>query len=168
MIREVLVYPDRRLKVKSKKVEKFDEKLHTLLNDMNDTMVDRNGIGLAGIQIGKADNVFIMNIPNKDGDQFPENLLEIINPEIVSKSDEMKTYEEGCLSLPEYYEDVKRSNKIEVKFQNRFGEVQHQVLEDLTAIAFQHEFDHLNGKLFFERISYMKRKKFEKDWKKRK
>jgi len=167
MILEILVYPDKRLKFKSKKVEKFDEKLHTLLDNMNYTMEDRKGIGLAGIQVGKAENIFIMNIPDKNGDQFPENLIEIINPEIISESKEMITYEEGCLSLPEYYEDVKRSNRIEVKFQDRFGKTQEKVFEDLTSIAFQHELDHLRGKLFFERISYMKRKKFEKDWKKK-
>jgi len=166
MILDILVYPNRKLRQKSKVVEKFNEKLHQLLDDMNDTMNDRKGIGLAGIQIGRAEKVFVLNVPEDEKDEDPQNLIEVINPEIISSSGSV-TFEEGCLSLPEYYEDVKRAEKIEVQFQNRFGEIQQRSLENLEAIAFQHELDHLNGKLFFERVSYLKRKKFEKDWKKK-
>jgi len=166
MILEILVYPNKKLKQKSKIVEKFDEKLHRLLDDMNDTMNDRKGIGLAGIQVGKTEQLFVLNVPKNEKDENPQNLIEVINPKIISTLGSV-TFEEGCLSLPEYYEDVKRAEKIDVSFQDRFGEIQTRTLVDLESIAFQHELDHLNGKLFFERISYLKRKKFDKDWKKK-
>jgi len=166
MILEILVYPNKKLRQKSKIVEKFDEKLHQLLDDMNDTMNDRKGIGLAGIQIGRTEQVFILNVPDDEKDENPQNLIEVINPKILSSSGSV-TFEEGCLSLPEYYEDVKRAEDIEVEFQDRFGNIQNLSFSKLESIAFQHELDHLNGKLFFERVSYLKRKKFEKDWKRK-
>lgn len=166
MVLEVLTYPDRKLKQNSKEVDKFDEKLHKLLDDMNDTMVEKNGIGLAAVQVGVLKRVFVINIPDSEGNQHPEDLIEVINPEILVSYGET-TYEEGCLSLPQYYEDVKRADEIDVRFQDRHGMVIETTLSGLGAIAFQHELDHLDGHLFIERVSYMKRKKFEKEWKKR-
>jgi peptide deformylase len=166
LILDILIYPDKRLKEKSKDVKKFDEKLHQLLDDMYETMMDRKGIGLAGIQVGRTENLFITNIPTSSKDEYPDNLVEYINPKILSSSGEVKN-EEGCLSLPDYFEDVKRAKTIEVEFLDRFGNLHKTTLTGLDSVAFQHEFDHLNGKLFFERISYLKRKKFEKDWKKK-
>jgi len=165
VVLEILTYPNRVLKKRSKEVGVFDEELHKLLDDMNDTMILKKGIGLAAVQVGVLKRVFILNIPDENGEQHPENLIEVINPEILASDGEI-VYEEGCLSIPQYYENVKRAETISVRFQNRNGETIEKILSDLDAIAFQHEFDHLDGHLFIERIGYMKRKKFEKEWKK--
>jgi peptide deformylase len=167
LILEIVTYPDKRLKDTSTEIEVFDDELSTLLDSMNDTMKSREGIGLAGIQVGVPKRVFIINVPDGDGNISEENLIEVVNPKIVDKHGEIK-YEEGCLSLPNYFEEVKRADKIDVSFQNRFGEKVEISLSGLSAVAFQHELDHLNGKLFVERVSYMKKRKFEKEWKRKK
>jgi peptide deformylase len=166
MIREIVTYPNKILKQKSQDVEVFDEKLHTLLDDMYETMITKNGIGLAAIQIAEPLNVLIINLPNEDDKQEKEDLVEIINPKIIEKRGST-LYTEGCLSVPEYYEDVERAEWIKVEYQNRDGKLISCEYDGLMAIAFQHETDHLNGELFIEKLSYLKRKKFEKEWKKK-
>lgn len=166
MIREVLVYPNRRLKQVSKDVEIFDNELHILLEDMKETMYANDGIGLAAIQIGIAQNVLIINLADEDGEQIPENLEEIINP-VILEAEGSVTYQEGCLSVPSVYEDIERKESIRVRYFDRNGVMIEKELEGLMAIAFQHELDHLNGHLFIEKLSYLKRKKFEKEWKKK-
>ncbi len=163
MIREVLSYPNKALKQISKEVEVFDEKLHTLLEDMNDTMMSRGGVGLAAIQIGEPLRVLVINIPDDNDEQKPENLIEAINPVITEREDEI-IFKEGCLSVPEFYEEVRRSKRIKVEYANRFGELQEIFCEDFLAVAWQHEIDHLNGRLFIEKLSILKRKKFEKEY----
>ena len=166
MVREVLIYPDKRLREVSKNIEAFDEKLHSLLEDMYDTMMKKNGVGLASIQIGVPLNVLIINPLDEDGNQKKEDLLEVINPQITSSEGET-VFNEGCLSIPDFYEDIKRAQKIEVEFFNRFGKKKYLKMDDFLAIAFQHEIDHLKGHLFIEKLSITKRKRFEKDWKKK-
>lgn len=165
MVKEILVYPNKILREKSKDVTSFDKSLHSLLDDMYDTMVSREGIGLAAIQIGVALNVLIINLVDEEGVQKPENLFEIINPHIIEK-DGATTYQEGCLSVPGYYDDVERASHIKVTYFDRYGKKYEEEFMDLMAIAVQHEMDHLRGHLFIEKLSYLKRKKFEKDWKK--
>lgn len=166
MVREVLIYPDKRLREASKDIEAFDEKLHSLLEDMYHTMIKRNGVGLAAIQIGVPLNVLIINPVDEDGNQKIEDLIEVINPTILWSEGET-TFNEGCLSVPDFYEDIKRAKRIEVEFFDRIGEKKNLKMSDFLAIAFQHEIDHLNGHLFIEKLSIIKRKKFEKDWKKK-
>ncbi len=166
MLREIITYPDKRLKLKSAEVEVFDEKLHTLLNDMYETMMSKNGIGLAAIQIAEPLNVLLINLPNEDDKQLKEDLVEIINPKIIDKKGST-LYTEGCLSVPEFYEDVQRAEFIKVEYQDRDGNPVTCEYDGLMAIAFQHECDHLNGELFIEKLSFLKRKKFEKEWKKK-
>ena len=174
MIHDILIYPDPRLHQVSQEVTEFGESLHTLLDDMYETMIARNGVGLAAIQIGIAQRALIINIPleGEEGDddlvQLPENTLEVINPVITDLSDEMVKFQEGCLSVPGFYEDIERHAAIKLTYQDRHGE--HHVIEDdgFLAIALQHETDHLEGKLFIEKLSYTKRKKFEKEWRKKK
>ena len=163
MIREVLSYPNKTLKQKSKDVEVFDETLHTLLEDMNETMMSRGGVGLAAIQIGVALRVLVINIPDENDEQKPENLIEAINPVITEREDEI-VFKEGCLSVPEFYEEIIRSKRIKVEYFNRFGEPKEIFCEDFMAVAWQHEIDHLNGRLFIEKLSILKRKKFEKEY----
>jgi peptide deformylase len=164
MIKEIVVYPNKLLKEKSVEVKEFDEKLHSLLDDMFDTMIAKDGIGLAGIQIGVAKRVLIICLPREDEKQYKEDVIEIINPKIISSSGEY-IGQEGCLSVPDFYDDVKRYKSIECEYFDRFGKKQLIKAEDLLSVAIQHEIDHLDGKLFIERLPMLKRKKFEKEWK---
>ena len=166
MVLEVLTYPDKRLYQKSKNVEKFDENLHKFLDDMYETMIAKKGIGLAAIQVGKPLRALVINLLNEEGVQDKNDLIEIINPEILEKDGEI-TYQEGCLSVPEFFEDVTRSSDIKVRFQNRFGESVELSASELLAVCVQHEMDHLDGHLFLEKISYSQKKKFSKEYKKR-
>jgi len=178
MIKEILVYPDKRLKLISKEVESFDGKLIELLDDMYETMIVNNGVGLAAIQIGIQERVLVINIPIEDeegehygeerdpNDQPKENTLEMINPRILSTHGREK-FQEGCLSIPGIYEDVERAKSIEVEYFDRFGNKQILKNDAFLAVAIQHEIDHLNGKVFIETFSYIKRKKFEKEWKRK-
>ncbi len=170
MVREIVVYPDRRLKLVSKEVESFNGALHDLLDDMYDTMRARNGVGLAAIQVGVDIRALIINIPleGADGehDQPRENTIEMINPVILEK-DGSERFQEGCLSVPGVYEEVERAKHVKVEYLDREGNKQVIEDDDFLAIAIQHEIDHLDGKVFIEKLSYMKRKKFEKEWKRR-
>jgi peptide deformylase len=165
MVREVITYPNKLLRTKSKDVEKFDEELHTLLDDMYETMIAQNGVGLAAIQVAVPLNALIILIPDEDDIQAKDSLIEAINPKITHK-DGVQVFTEGCLSVPGFNEDVKRAQHIIVTYQDRFGNVQEMETEDFLAVAWQHEMDHLEGHLFIEKLSLMKRKKFEKEYKK--
>jgi len=161
---KIVEYPDKRLREKSKEVEVFDENLHKLLDAMNPLMINTNGIGLAAIQVAHPLRVLILNIPDEDGEQPPENLLEIINPVLIEKEGET-VYQEGCLSVPQFYEDIKRFEKVTINYQDRHGNTKTLEADGLLAIAIQHEMDHLEGILFIDKLSYSRRKKFEKEYK---
>lgn len=165
MTLNVLTYPDKKLKEISKEVVEFNEELHRFLDNMYETMLEYRGIGLAAIQVGQAKRVLIINIPRDDDEQYREDLLEIINPEIIEK-DGTVVYQEGCLSVPEFYEEVERSEEIKLKYVDRNNQEKILEAKGLLSIAIQHEIDHLNGKLFVEKLPMLKRKKFEKEWKK--
>lgn len=166
MILEVLTYPNKKLYVKSKKVEKFDDELGKFLDDMYETMIFKKGIGLAAIQVGRPIRALIINLADEEGEQDKADLIEIINPEILTKDGEI-IYQEGCLSVPGYYEDVKRAEHVIVKFQDRFGNNKELETSELLAVCIQHEMDHLDGHLFIEKVGYTKRKKFDKEFKKK-
>lgn len=165
MILPIITYPDKRLKDCSADVEHFDETLHRFLDDMHETMIKSNGIGLAAIQVAMPIRVLILNIPDEEGNQPIENVIEIINPVIVEPQG-TTLYQEGCLSVPGFYEDVERYETLTLHYQNRHGEACVLKAEGLLSIAIQHEIDHLEGKLFIEKLSYSRRKKFEKEYKK--
>jgi peptide deformylase len=160
----IVEYPDKRLRLKSKKVVSFDEKLHNLLDAMYPIMINTNGIGLAAIQVAHPIRALILNIPDEEGEQSDENLLEIINPVVTNKAGET-VYQEGCLSVPKFYEDIKRSDTLTLNYQDREGNTKSLEAEGLLAIAIQHEIDHLEGILFIDKLSYSRRKKFEKEYK---
>lgn len=171
MLREIIVYPDKRLKCISKEVIDFDSVLHTLLDDMYDTMRAKNGVGLAAIQIGVDSRVLVINIPlenleEEEEDQPKENTLEMINPVIIEKEG-AELFQEGCLSIPGVYEDVERAKHVKVEYFDRNGKMHQIENSDFLAIAIQHEMDHLEGKVFIEKLSFLRRKKFEKEWAKR-
>lgn len=160
----IITYPDKQLKTLSKEVTSFDENLHTLLDDMFETMMSNNGIGLAAIQVARPIRALILCIPDEEGEQKKEKLLEILNP-LIKEPKGTTTYQEGCLSVPGFYEDIERFESLILHYQDRFGNPCTLEANELLAIAIQHEMDHLEGKLFIEKLSYNRRKKFEKEFK---
>ena len=166
MIREVITYPNKLLRLKSKDVEQFDAELHTLLDDMYETMMAETGVGLAAIQVAIPLNVLIINLPNEEDIQDKNDLIEAINP-IITHKDGTQVFTEGCLSVPGFSEDVTRAKHIIVEYFDRNGQKQIMECEDFLAVAWQHEMEHLAGHLFIEHLSIIKRKKFEKEWKKK-
>ncbi|MDF1878030.1 peptide deformylase [Sulfurimonas sp. SAG-AH-194-C20] len=160
----IVEYPDKRLRLKSKEVKVFDENLHNILDAMNPIMINTNGIGLAAIQVAHPIRALIINIPDEEGEQPPENLLEIINPVISNKSGEIN-YNEGCLSVPTFYEDIIRSESLTLNYQDRHGNTKRLEADGFLSIALQHEMDHLEGKLFIDKLSPSRRRKFEKEYK---
>lgn len=165
MVREIITYPNKILRQVSIDVENFNEELHTLLDDMWDTMVSSNGVGLAAIQVAIPLNVLIISLPDINDEQKKEDLIEAINPRITHKDGEI-IFNEGCLSVPGYHEEVKRANHIVVEYKDRFGNTKNMECEGFLAVAWQHEMDHLSGRLFIEKLSIIKRRKFEKEYKK--
>ena len=160
----IVEYPDKRLRLKSKDVTSFDKKLHDLLDSMYPIMINTNGIGLAAIQVAHPIRALVLNIPDEEGEQFRENLLEIINPVVTHQNGET-IYQEGCLSVPKFYEDIKRFETLTLNYQDRDGNTQTLEADGLLSIAIQHEIDHLEGILFIDKLSYARRKKFEKEYK---
>ncbi len=161
---KIVEYPDKKLKEKSKVVENFDEELHKLLDAMYPIMMNTNGIGLAAIQVAHAKQVLILNIPQEDGEQLKENLIEIINPVVIKKNGET-TYQEGCLSVPSFYEDIVRYDTVSIEYKDRDGISKSIDADGLLSIAIQHEIDHLDGILFIDRLTSSRRRKFEKEYK---
>ncbi len=161
--RDILVLPDATLRQVSRRVERIDGEIDGLIADMFETMYDAPGIGLAAIQIGVPKRIVTMDLAKKDEPRAPQVF---INPEIVWSSDERATYEEGCLSIPEYYEEIERPARVRVRYLDRAGTAQEVEAEGLFATCLQHEIDHLNGVLFIDYLSRLKRdrvvKKFSK------
>jgi len=162
-IRDILILPDKRLRLKSEQVAAIDKRLSALVEDMFETMYAAPGIGLAAIQIGVPQRVVIMDVAKKDDPPQPQVF---INAEVIWVSDEKATYEEGCLSIPEYYEEVERPQAVKVKYLDLDGKPQEIEANGLLATCLQHEIDHTNGVLFIDYISKLKRtmvmKKFKK------
>ncbi len=160
----IVEYPNKKLREISKEINFFDEKLHKLLDAMYLIMMNTNGIGLAAIQVAHPICALVLNIPDEDGEQPKENLIEIINPVVTHKNGE-SVYQEGCLSVPHFYEDIKRFETITINYQDRDANTKTIEADGLLAIAIQHEMDHLEGVLFIDKLSYSRRKKFEKEYK---
>ncbi|CAL8975955.1 peptide deformylase [Rhodoplanes serenus] len=162
-LRDILLLPDKRLRLVSEPVTTVDDEIRTLVADMFETMYDAPGIGLAAIQVGVAKRVVTMDISRKDEEKRPRVF---INPEIVWSSDETNVYEEGCLSIPEVHEDVERPERVRVRWTDLDGQAHEEMADGLFATCIQHEIDHLNGVLFIDHISRLKRhfitKKFTK------
>jgi peptide deformylase len=158
-VREIIKLPDKRLRRVSEPVKHFDASLRNLVDDMFETMYAAPGIGLAGIQVGVARRVIIMDLSKKEDAHKPEVF---INPEITWASEEKSTYEEGCLSIPEYYEEVERPAVVKVKYLDLEGKAREVEASGLLATCLQHEIDHLNGILFIDHISKLKRDRITK------
>ena len=162
-IRTILTAPDPRLKQKGKDVAKIDGEIRTLIDDMLETMYAADGVGLAALQIGVPLNVVVIDIAQKEGKNEPQAF---INPKIVWASEETAVYEEGCLSVPDIWEEVKRPVAIRAEYMDRDGKPQTLEADGFLADCLQHEIDHLNGTLFIDHLSRLKRsmalKKLEK------
>ncbi|NTF30588.1 peptide deformylase [Rhizobium skierniewicense] len=162
-IKPLIILPDPLLRQQSKPIEQVDAEITRLADDMLDTMYDAPGIGLAAIQIGVPRRMLVIDISREDEDRNP---VVFINPEILKVSDDVSAYEEGCLSIPDYYAEVERPASLTVGYIDRDGKKQTVEAEGLLATCLQHEMDHLNGVLFIDHISRLKRdmviKKFTK------
>lgn len=166
MLLEIITYPNKKLYAKSQEVSSFDENLHQLLDNMYETMIAGSGVGLAAIQVNVPLRLFLANIPDENGEQKKEDLLEIINPSLEFLGEELITFTEGCLSIPGFFEDIQRHKRVALHYQDRFGKKHSLEASDFLAVVFQHEFDHLNGHLFIEKLNYSQRKRFQDEWKK--
>lgn len=162
-IREVLIYPDDRLRNPTKEVTVFDDELKQLVDDMFESMYHYDGIGLAAPQIGVSKKVVVIDICDTDeeGKVIEHHPLVLINPKILEKSGEAE-YKEGCLSVPESYEVVKRAEKVKVEAQDLEGKTTVYDADGLLAICMQHEIDHLDGHLFVDYLSSLKRDRINK------
>ena len=153
-VKEILIHPDPLLKKQCALVETVSPEVQALARDMLDTMYDAPGVGLAAPQVGVLSRIFVMDCTAKE--EEPEPLV-LINPTVVWTSDETSVYNEGCLSLPEMYEDVERPAKAVMQFLDIDGAQQEREFDGLWATCAQHELDHLNGKLFIDYLSGLKR-----------
>lgn len=162
-IKPLIILPDPVLRKISTPIERVDANLQKLADDMLETMYQAPGIGLAAIQVGEPLRLLVIDVASKDEPKAPQVF---INPEILWKSDEPNVYEEGCLSIPDYYAEVERPKRIRVSYLDRDGKKQECDADGLLATCLQHEIDHLDGVLFIDHISKLKRdmviRKFKK------
>jgi peptide deformylase len=158
-LRDILILPDKRLRLVSEPVKTIGAETRKLIADMFETMYEAPGIGLAAIQVGVPQRVVTMDLSKKDEDKQQRVF---INPEVLWSSDEKVTREEGCLSIPEFYEDVERPSGVRVRYLDLDGKQQELEANGLLATCLQHEIDHLNGVLFIDHISRLKRERVTK------
>ena len=158
-VRPIITLPDALLRQKSATVAKVDGPVRAILDDMIETMYDAPGIGLAGVQVGVMERLVVLDVARSDEPREP---LFMVNPEIVQASTDLMVYEEGCLSIPDYYEDVQRPARVRDRFVDRDGAACEMEAEGLLAVAIQHEIDHLDGVLFIDHISRLKRERVVK------
>lgn len=147
--------PDPLLKKVSEPVEAVDDALRALMDDMLETMYEAPGIGLAAIQVGQPKRVLVIDLQEEEGVKNPRYF---VNPQIIDASEELATYQEGCLSVPEQFADIDRPARVTVKYLDYDGAEQVEEMDGLLATCIQHEMDHLNGVLFIDHLSQLKRK----------
>ncbi|WP_397416709.1 peptide deformylase [Phenylobacterium sp.] len=162
-LREILTVPNPVLKQVSQPVAAVDDDLRALMDDMLETMYAAPGIGLAAVQIGVPKRVIVMDLAREGEDKAPRYF---VNPEVLWASDETAPYEEGCLSVPEYFDEVERPAKVKLRYLNYQGETVEEDAEGLFAVCIQHEMDHLEGVLFIDHLSRLKREQAVKKVKK--
>jgi len=150
----IIIAPDPRLKLKCEVVDEVTDNIRKLIDNMLETMYNAPGIGLAAPQIGVTKRIIVVDVSKHDEDNQP---YKMINPEIIWHSDELVDYEEGCLSLPKQYAEVKRPNAIHIRYIDTEGNTQEIKANDVLATCIQHEIDHLDGKLFVDHVSKLRR-----------
>jgi peptide deformylase len=163
---DIITLPDRKLRMKSAAVERVDDDLRKLMDSMLETMYAAPGIGLAAVQVNVPRRVVTIDVAKREDDTASPDPLFLINPEILWASDDLAVAEEGCLSIPEYFAEVERPAKVRVAYIDRDGNKQEMEAEGVLAVCLQHEIDHIDGRLFIDRLSKLKRdmviKKFAK------
>ena len=155
-LREIITVPDARLKQVSTPVETVDDALRALMDDMLETMYAAPGIGLAAVQVGVPKRVIVMDLARADEEKAPRYF---VNPEILWSSEETAPYEEGCLSVPDIYDEVERPARVKLRYLNYHGELIEEDAEGVFAVCIQHEMDHLEGVLFIDHLSRLKRER---------
>ena len=160
---EICTYPDPVLRCKASPVDCFDAKLRKLIDDMAETMYDAPGIGLAAPQVGVSARLVVIDLQREDDEH---GLIVLVNPEIISRGEEDIVWEEGCLSVPDFFARVKRSGEVVVRAQDKDGNPFEITGTDLMAVALQHELDHLEGTLFVDRMGPMSKDLFRRRMKK--
>jgi peptide deformylase len=153
-IRPLLILPDPKLRLISEPITAITDEVRRLADDMLETMYDAPGVGLAAIQVGVPLRMVTMDVSKSETEPQPMVLL---NPEVLDVSDELSAYEEGCLSIPEYYEEIERPARVRFRYMNLKGDTVEQEADGLLATCVQHEIDHLNGVLFIDYLSKLKR-----------
>ena len=163
MPKPLVILPDPQLRLVSEPIGEITEEVRALARDMLETMYEAPGIGLAAIQIGVPKRLVVIDLAKPDEERRP---MVLVNPEITWRSEEQRVYEEGCLSIPEYYEEIERPDRIRFRYRDLDGNMVEAEAEGVLATCVQHEIDHLNGVLFIDHISKLKRdrvvKKFTK------
>jgi peptide deformylase len=150
----IIVAPDPRLKIKAKSIDKVDDAVRTLMDDMLETMYSANGIGLAAPQVGDDRRVIVIDAARQDEDTAP---IYMANPQIVDVGDDDRIHEEGCLSLPEHFAEVTRPDRVKIRYLDRDNEIREIEVDELLSTCIQHEIDHLDGILFVDHVSALKR-----------
>ena len=158
-LRDIIILPDKQLRSVSKPVVKISDDIRTLVADMFETMYEAPGIGLAAIQVGVQARVIVMDLSKREAEAEPRVF---INPEITWSSEEQSLYEEGCLSIPDVHEDVERPARVKIRYLDLEGKPHEEDAEGLFSTCIQHEVDHLNGVLFIDHISKLKRERITK------
>jgi len=153
-LKEILTEPNKILRKKSLTVDKVDENLQKLMNDMLETMYAAPGIGLAAIQVGVPKRVIVLDLSKKDE---PKSPMYFVNPEIITKSENNSIYEEGCLSVPGQFAEIARPDKCYIKYLDYYGQLKELAAEGMLATCIQHEMDHLEGILFIDYLSKLKK-----------
>ena len=153
-IRPLVILPDSKLRLVSEPIKEITDEIRQLAEDMLETMYDAPGVGLAAIQIGRPVRMVTMDVSKSEEERQP---MVLINPEILWASEEKRVYEEGCLSIPEYYEEVERPDRVRFRYMDLNGQTIEQDADGLLATCVQHEIDHLNGVLFIDYLSKLKR-----------
>ena len=157
---EIITLPDPLLRGESAPVERVDDELRKLMDDMLEAMYEAPGLGLAGVQVAVPRRLLVMDVADaeaEEGEEPERNPICMVNPEILERSDEMRAHEEGCLSIPEVFAEIERPASCRVRYIDREGEIREMVCEGLLSTVVQHEIDHLNGKLFIDYLSRLKR-----------
>lgn len=182
-LRPILVIPDPRLRAVAEPIKNITDETKTLIRDMFETMYDAPGVGLAATQLGVMERVIVIDAAKRrhegagqvpaEGDEPDAEEAEpdpdpiaMINPEILWSSEQTKTHEEGCLSIPDYYEEVERPDRVRIRYLTPDGETVEREIGDFLAVVVQHEIDHLNGRLFIDHISRLKRERITKKFQK--
>jgi peptide deformylase len=150
----IIVAPDPRLRIKAKSIDKVDDAVRTLMDDMLETMYSANGIGLAAPQVGDDRRVIVIDAARQDEDTAP---IYMANPQIVDVGDDDRIHEEGCLSLPEHFAEVTRPDRVKIRYLDRDNEIREIEVDELLSTCIQHEIDHLDGILFVDHVSALKR-----------